>query len=94
MDDFKRGCSESGCFLMVKGFALMGRLSFIFCMGKVEAVLLEEAPVDSVVDLLADEFVLLVASDAASLGDILWGFGGNAGRSVVAEEVVDVAVER
>lgn len=63
-------------------------------MGKVEAVLLEEAPVDSVVDLLADEFVLLVASDAASLGDILWGFGGNAGRSVVAEEVVDVAVER
>lgn len=87
LDDFKRGCSHMGCLRMVKGLALMGKLSLIFCGCRPSEVVVEVSGTDDEddVDGKISVFLCAVSCVALSLGLILCGFGGNAGRSLLLE---------
>lgn len=80
--DLRRGCSNSGCLRMVSGLALMGKLSLMFsdCRPKVAVWVLAvgAAPPDP-----PDPDALASTGDGCSVGDILLGLGGRAGRGSV-----------
>lgn len=84
VEDFNLGCSDKGCFLIVKGLALMGKLSLIFCRGRDDDD--EEDDEAGFTDskfnfLVVDVEEFVEDSCVVSEGDILLGFGGKAGLS-------------